>query len=196
MRPVLAYVVSASIFAALPAIGGSRAPITLLLQFEGSPSAPAVEEMKRELEGVMKSAGIAFEYRLPSELHEPLTPADIIVVKFKGRCRMEMLPALWDERGPFAITHSVDGEILPFSEIACDRVRVSIRSAMLGEHWKKPDLALGRALGRVLAHEIYHILAKTPHHGTEGVARTSLSAADLIADRLDLHAHDVKKLRR
>lgn len=41
---------------------------------------------------------------------------------------MEPVPYRYDERGPLAFTHSVDGEILPFSEVACDKVRSSLQN--------------------------------------------------------------------
>ena len=121
-----------------------------------------MDEMKRELESIMQEAGLSFDYKLRSELNGYDAPADIIAVKFHGRCRMETLPALFDERGPFAITRVTDGAVLPYSEVACDRVRVSVRSAMTGGDFEQGDVLLGRALGRVLAHEIYHIVTKTP----------------------------------
>ena len=42
------------------------------------------------------------------------------------------------------------------------------------------------ALGRVLAHELYHMLTKTQHHAGEGVTRSALSPAALIAKRLTM----------
>jgi hypothetical protein len=194
MRHVIVCAVLAALsISAQPPSAPPRSRVTLLLQFEGQRSDSAVEEMKRELNSIMSSAGLAFDYKLRSELNEWDAPSDLIVVKFKGRCRMEAMPALFDERGPFAITHTVDGEIIPFSEVACDRVRVSIRSAMDGDDLKQADVLLGRALGRVVAHEIYHIVAKTPGHGTKGVARTSLSAAQLIAADLAFDGTDLEK---
>jgi hypothetical protein len=117
-----------------------------------------------------------------------------VVVKFRGTCQMDTMPFLFDERGPLAFTHSTDGEVLPFSEVACDRVRQSVESAMWGGDRRRADLLFGRALGRVLAHELVHIVAKSNKHGRKGIAMTSLSGVQLIADRLELDAHDVERL--
>lgn len=86
--------------------------------------------------------------------------------------------------------------MLPFSEVACDRIRVSVRSAMFGGDFEKSDLLLGRALGRMPAHEVYHILANTTGHGKSGVGRTALSGRQLIADHLAFDEHDIEKLRK
>ena len=39
-------------------------------------------------------------------------------------------------------------------------------------------------MGRVLAHEMYHMLAKDKHHTASGVTRESLSARDLTRDEV------------
>src|ERR1017187_298995 len=58
--------------------------------------------------------------------------------------------------------------------------------AFLGEQLLDPpraarDGALGRALGRVLAHELYHIFADTTQHPPAGVAKPAYSAEDLLS---------------
>lgn len=183
----------------LPRIGAApavRPPVTLLLAFDRTHSDATVEEMKAELSKIMGEAGMTFDYKLRSELNESDTPSDIIVVRFTGSCAMSPAPVLFDERGPYAITHTSDGEVLPFSEVACDRVKVSIRSAMWGGDFSHADRLLGRALGRVLAHEIYHMVARTGDHGAKGVARRALSPRELIAERLVFDDHDLRKLQR
>ena len=55
---------------------------------------------------------------------------------------------------------------------------------MLGS---QPDPAVvGRALARVAAHEIYHIVAQTAEHQDKGIAKASFSTNDLTAARFDL----------
>jgi len=195
MRHVLAALFCASAFAANSVEPAPRPPITLVLQFEGERSEESVQAMKAEFESLMRESGLTFEYRLRSELDHSTPIAHLILVRFKGRCRMDSLPVLFDERGPYAATHVSDGEILPFGQVACDRVRVSVRSSMTGDHLKRGDYYFGRALGRVLAHEVYHMLARTRAHGTKGVAKTALSGEELLADDLRFDHQDVGKIR-
>ena len=198
MRPVFASAFAVLALGSL--LGASTVPpekpfgITLVLQFEDDHSNLSIEEMKREVASIMKDSGLQFQFKSLSEIGSEESFHDLIVVKFHGRCSMETSPVLFDERGPLAFTHSSDGEVLPFSEVACDRIKVSIRSAMFGGDHRHEDLLLGRALGRVLAHELYHIVAKTARHGSKGVAQTALSGSQLISDRLDLRPEDVEKL--
>jgi len=191
MRYVIACIFSTVLFASH---AGASTGITLLLQFEKKHSEKSVQEMKREMLAIMKDTGLQLDFRSLKDFNpnEPVT--DLVVVKFKGTCQMEPLPVLFDERGPLAFTHSTDGEVLPFSEVACDRVRQSVESAMWGGDRAKADMLFGRALGRVLAHELVHIVARTNKHGVKCVAKTSLSGVQLIADRLELDADDVQRL--
>ena len=45
---------------------------------------------------------------------------------------------------------------------------------------------LGRALGRVLAHELYHIFANTTKHARAGIAKSCYTAPELLADEFHL----------
>jgi hypothetical protein len=65
---------------------------------------------------------------------------------------------------------------------------------MSGGDFGNADVLLGRALGRVLAHEVVHILAKSGAHGHAGVAKTALSGSQLIAPELRLEAEDVERI--
>jgi hypothetical protein len=56
------------------------------------------------------------------------------------------------------------------------------------------DLLLGRALGRVLAHEVVHILTRSGAHGHDGVAKTALSGTQLIAPELRLEPADLRRI--
>ena len=44
-------------------------------------------------------------------------------------------------------------------------------------------MLVGRAIGRVLSHELFHIFARSQSHGTRDVDKPFYSAEDLTADR-------------
>jgi hypothetical protein len=168
--------------------------ITIVLDFQGPRSEQSVTEMKREFEGIMKGSPVRFEFQSRSQAEETTSTDQLVVVRFKGKCVFEPVPYLIDERGPMAFTYSTDGTVQPFSEVACDRVTQAMRSAMAGGDFARADLLLGRALGRVLAHEVVHILTKSGKHGTSGVAKTALSGSQLIAPELRLEADDLERI--
>jgi hypothetical protein len=168
--------------------------ITIVLDFQGPRSEQSITEMKHEFEGIMKDSPLRFDFQSRSQAEQSVSNDQLVVVRFKGKCVFEPVPYLIDERGPMAFTYSTDGAIQPFSEVACDRVTQAMRSAMSGGDFAKGDILLGRALGRVLAHEVVHILTKSGHHGTTGIAKTALSGSQLIAPELPLDADDLHRI--
>jgi hypothetical protein len=169
-------------------------PLTIVFRFDGPYSEKSLLEMKRELGTILQGSGIQINWRAQSDVAVTDSFPNLVVVKFRGKCRMEPVPYLYDERGPLAFTYSTDGAVLPFSEIECDKVRSSLHTAMFGGDYKRSDLLFGRALARVLAHELYHVLTKTHSHAGQGVAEKSLSGAQLISERLQLNQAELDKM--
>jgi hypothetical protein len=184
--------------AALPAAAitpSTGADVTVIVNFKGSYSAPAIKEMQREASEIIKTSGISLDWRLRSEAAD-LTFNDLVVVTFKGTCVFNPMPMIVDELGPYAFTRTSGGEVQPFGEVDCDHVVSSLHGAMSGGDYAKADLLLGRALGRVVAHELVHMLTKSRQHGKEGVEKAALSARQLIAETLPLSAMDVDRLQQ
>ena len=175
---------------ALPAFAEG---VTILLDFQGPRSEPAIAEMKREFTGIMKGSPVTFNFKSRAQVAEE-TPADLLVVRFTGKCVFEPAGFLYDERGAMAFTYSTEGVVQPFSDVACDKVTSAIRPAISGADYGKADLLLGRALGRVLAHEVVHMLSKSGTHARDGVARTALSGNQLIAPKLKLGPQDLERM--
>jgi hypothetical protein len=169
------------------------ADVTVIVNFKGNYSVPAVKAMKQEVEQILKTTGVSLDWRSRSEAADA-TFNDLVVLTFKGSCVFNPMPIVYDELGPYAITRTSGGEVQPFGEVDCDHVVSSLHSAMTGEDYGKADLLLGRALGRVVAHELVHMLTKSKQHGKEGVEKASLSARQLIAESLPLSAFDIDRL--
>ncbi|MCX6592884.1 MAG: hypothetical protein NTZ56_15300 [Acidobacteria bacterium] len=172
--------------------------LTVILDFDDAPAAKSLGEMRREVAAIMKRTGHSVEVRLRSETAPNEEFEDLVLVKLTGSCRMNGIPyaAFIDERGPspLAWAHTVEGEILPFSTVACDKLRRTVGSVLFGGQRAQGDQLLGRALGRVVAHELYHIVTKSTVHAKSGVFKESLSGAQLIADHLDFAAPDARRL--
>lgn len=176
--------------ATLPAFGLN---LTVLLDIEQKHSQRALTEMRKELAKVFKPTNLTLDVRLRQDTKPEETFSDVVLVKLKGTCRMQNYAPLMDERGPFAWTHTVDGKILPFSEVACDHVARSIQQA-IGSESRDRDRLLGRALARVMAHEIVHMVGKCSDHSHAGVFRHALSGRQLIAEKLELEPEDIARL--
>jgi hypothetical protein len=83
-----------------------------------------------------------------------------------------------------------DGVILPFADVDCWAVRSFIQKELFEMRTADRAQAFGRALGRVVAHELYHIFANTPRHGSKGVGQAFFSARDLLADDFQFEARE------
>ncbi len=171
-------------------------PVTILLDFDKPHSEMSLQAMEAEVSSLMKATGVAVEWQLKNEMPSNAEFAELVVIKLTGYCMTETVPMPMDERGPLAFAHSTDGEVLPFGEVECDRVKTSLRRLLVGRDFREADLLLGRALGRVLAHEMYHMLANDRKHTKSGVTRESLTADELAAGHLDLAAKAVEEMRR
>ena len=179
----------AAALASLAAAGN----LTIVLEFQDKPPARSVAEMKREFASLFKDSGLTFDWRTRDEASGQSFD-NLVVVQFKGKCVLEPVPWLYDERGPLAFTYSTSGEVQPFSEVDCDRVVAAARSAMSGGDFAHADILFGRALARVVAHELLHMLSKSGAHGHEGIARAAISGASLISPDLHLSPADLERI--
>lgn len=175
----------------------SPSVLTVILDFKGPFSKASLVEMKRESGLVLQSSGVQLDWRMLGE--DPYASyADLVVMTFRGTCKYEPAAPVdtADEPGPLAMTHSVNGEIQPFGEVNCDRVVNSARNAMLSVDYARADLLIGRALGRVVTHELVHMITGSAEHGLEGVERSSLSGRQLITGELSLSGFDIDRLKQ
>jgi len=179
--------------AAMAANAPHPASLTIVLDFKGPHSQRSIEAMKHEVETILQGAALKLDWRMRGEA-APEAFDNLVLVRFKGRCVLEPVGYLYDERGPLAFTYSTSGVVQPFSEVACDQVAAAARSAMHGGDFSKSDLLMGRALGRVVAHELVHILSGSAAHGHEGVAKRALSPSQLVSPSLPLSPADLERI--
>jgi hypothetical protein len=184
------------IFCAGPVLAGQpSAPlstkVTAVVMPEGSYSRVAIHEMGREAAHILKKSGVSVHWRLgePAQAVNGL----LVVVKLLGRCDMDGPPAFLMP-GALGWSHEVNGVVLPFSDLACDNIRGAVQSPLAGNPLRG-NVLLGRAMGRVLAHELYHIVADTAEHGEDGVAQPALSARELTSGQLELRPSDVEAIQ-
>jgi hypothetical protein len=196
-----------SIVSPLLAEGGNfentPAPIGIYISFDGPHSDRAVAAMQREVEGLTKASGFRLQWRSLENRSSEDKFSDLMVIKLRGSCNMQGIQLLFSELGPDAdsgaalgSTKTSDGQVLPFSELYCDRIRRSIAPLSIGASPEDRESLLGRAMGRVLAHELFHVFANTDKHGHEGVAKTAYSRKDLVADGFTFDAKDAKRMER
>jgi len=170
-------------------IARPASPVAVLLQFDQAYSRPAIEAMQREAGAILSPAGYQLEWHLlASELAGREYP-DLVVVHLRGNCAAGPATGVIANGEALASTAVADGQVLPFSEVQCDQVR-----RLLGAYHAAGTL--GRALGRVVAHEMFHMLAATERHGKDGVARPSYTTQELVSDgAFRFHGPDLQLLQ-
>jgi hypothetical protein len=176
-----------------------RPIVGVLLDFDVPPGSLALTAMKKEVDSIFKRSGVLVGWRMPGQGQAGESLAGLVVVRFKGRCRVEPWnPAAARSRGATALAHTavVDGKVAPYSEVECDKVRGALPYAEPGaaEHERQGEF--GRAMGRVLAHELYHALARTREHAARGLARATQSMLDLWSGTLTFDERDLAAIRK
>jgi hypothetical protein len=196
MRPVLisAFLTVCLVFV-MAATATSPIPhgLTVILDFRGAHSERSVKEMERESGNILKTTGLQLDWRLRDQTRGESYP-DLVIMTFNGNCKFDPAAHFYDELGPLASTRTTDNEIQPFGQVDCDHVVGTARSAMSGD-FAQADLLVGRALGRVVTHEIVHMLTRSAEHGRDGVFEAALSGRQLISPSLPLSALDLDRLR-
>lgn len=176
---------------AIPVAGGYV--LTVVLDFRGTVAPGAIEEMKREVDTILQNSGRTIEWRSWAEAAATASE-QLAVVRFSGSCGVPPWPREVAAGEPLGLTHVSDGVVLPFGEVACDKIGGSLRPAIARMDLAHAELVFGRAMARVLVHELMHIVSRSPSHGHSGVAQAALSENQLTADRLGLGPKDLFRI--
>jgi hypothetical protein len=179
----------------LPAPPAEVAPIALYTQFQQEPPQAVTDALRDELEFIMAPLGLRFEWRSLPNVRGDEIAVELAVLTFKGRCDVTGLLPRTTNPGALGWTHVSDGNILPFSDIECDRIRGFIQKDLLAVHPEEREDAYGRAIARVVAHELYHIFANTSQHGSFGVGKSAYTAQELLSDDFQFEAKESMALR-
>jgi hypothetical protein len=57
--------------------------------------------------------------------------------------------------------------------------------ALAGQNPGLRDYIYGRAMARVVAHELYHVLSQDHGHAEDGVAKPAFATSDLLANHFE-----------
>ena len=192
-------VFAVSLLCCLNCLAAAPSSIAVFMDFESEPSVEAVSRMEGEIATIMKPSGLHFDWRMMKDRLSGESFPDLLVVTFKGAC--QAAGPIYNELGPIvpsqalAFTHVSEGRVLPFSDVECDTIRQYISEAVAAARPSKRDAILGTAIGRVLAHEMYHIFSGTRTHAGEGVARAFHTRGDLTAPEFRFTSRESNALK-
>jgi len=156
----------------------------LYTDFAHQPASAVVEALRREVDLLMAPSGLHFAWTSLAANDQRVWTA-LAIVKFSGRC--EALPFATNSQSGQRLgwTHISNGMVLPFAEVDCDAIRAYLLKDLSMLPVRSREKVLGRAVGRVMAHELLHIFAETAAHSDHGVDHPTLPISELLADSLD-----------
>ncbi|PWU12290.1 MAG: hypothetical protein C5B51_00960 [Terriglobia bacterium] len=185
------------VLAAIPALGHDGAgSIQLYIDFHQIPPDAVVNSVRNELARIMSPMGLVFNWSLLAENRGNGLSARLAVVRFKGQCDAANLTALNSRSGVLGWTYMTDGVIQPFTDIDCDSIRAFLGGDLATGPKEDHERTYGRAVGRVLAHELYHIFVKTARHSSRGVAKPYYSVQELLSRDFQFEQKECDELRR
>jgi hypothetical protein len=157
-----------------------------------------VQEMQREVKTLMGTAGYRVEWRDSAASKGDVADASVVVLQLRGSCQAPENPANVEPLGKsvsLASSAVVDGEVLPFSWLQCETLTRLLAPSLAKEPGGKRDYLYGRAMGRLVAHELLHVLTNHRGHDEAGVGKPSFSAKDVLAERFQFDGTSLTSFR-
>ena len=155
--------------------------LSVFLGIEGIAPPAVVAAIEREAEAQVRQAGIRISWHSLASVRSGEDYPAVAVVYLRGDCRaLPVSESSSESAEQLGDTHLSGGHVLPFGDLRCEAVRRFISPDMRHVSETTRNQLLGRALGRVLAHELYHILCRSAGHGRKGLAGPSQSRAELL----------------
>lgn len=200
MRYVAAFITFAFSFLIYPVPAQARIAIgsnlTIVLEYDQKYSNSSVEEMEQEIRNLLRRTGVNISFRKKTELLQHEEFEELVLIRFRGICSLSSTSDKDTESSRvLGWSHVMSGEVLPFGDVSCDNVRRVVEGALSGTADHRERL-YGRALARVVSHELYHIIGGTHLHGKKGIAQASLSGQDLVSERIELAMEDMERMIR
>lgn len=171
------------------------ATLTIFLSNVSDPAPIAF--MQTEVARLLEPSGFKVAWKDWQDRQLGVDFARLVSVQLRGDCIATPLrPTLVSsEPRSLASTAIADGKILPFAFVECETLRSFMASTLHSSPKSRRTELFGRAMGRLLAHEVYHMLVQTRSHQTSGVSKPCFSIADLVAERFHFDESTIEQLR-
>jgi hypothetical protein len=158
--------------------------VGLFVSWDQPPAEAFLKQLRREVGRIFRPTGLRLVWELGSG-KKPGVYHRVIVVRLQGRCGSDRVGDFRDDDLPkdarLGWTFVVDGDVIPHSVVDCDQVARTV--AAMRSRFSSNILLhamFARAAGRVLTHEMMHVLLQTPEHDGAAFTRPSLRLDDLF----------------
>jgi hypothetical protein len=159
----------------------------------------ATQAAKQELQRLLAPIGVELIWKDLAQRKSGEEFDQVVVSSFDGSCSELDVPTastnLLEASVSLADSSVSNGRVLPFFRVDCQYLVRMLAPVFRSMNIEERHETMGRALARVMAHEIYHIVGQTTKHQDRGVAKAAFSVRDLTADRFDLDAWSLAQMR-
>jgi hypothetical protein len=114
------------------------------------------------------------------QFYQDMEAGEIFQVRLSGDCGAGMDAREHPVPGPLGWVYLVDGQILPFVFVDCDRIARALWPELRGRTPSERRRKIARAISRVIAHELTHIITQDPKHLPAGVQKAHLTPDELL----------------
>jgi hypothetical protein len=161
-----------------------------------NPSTTVIETLKREATAIWRPYGVELRWGAPTFCVEDES-LDLLLARHPreatiGQIVLGSTHVRMDriERAPIVVDYDATAQTLA-------SLTSGALSTVVGLPWLGPQ-DMGRALGRVAAHEMGHVLLALPKHQRDGLMRAAFQASEMVSPsraRYRLSASEVGRLR-
>jgi hypothetical protein len=159
-------------------------------------NASEVRSAQQELQRLLSPAHIDMSWKDINARNNTDQFDQVVVMSFDGSCEEPLLSLpLRQDTVSLADSSVSEGRVLPFVRVDCGYLAQMLAPSLRSLNEKDREAAFGRALGRIVAHEIYHIMGETTEHQMRGVAKASFSVRDLLAEDFSFDHSSIAQMR-
>ena len=169
--------------------------LAVVTSYDSPPAEGMLRVLHSEVESIFKIETVRIVWRDHREVDGHEAFDHLVVARFTGHCEMLIEGESDRRRTTLGFTHVSDGKVIPFLQIDCDRLAALLGPTHVTEPIARRQLLFGRALGRVLCHEIYHVIAETQAHNTRGLAKPGLTPQELMSDWMGFEKSDLDRMQ-
>jgi hypothetical protein len=179
-----------------PQPGGARAE-TLALAAHAEQQLPAeiTSALLEELRRIFLAAGLEPEWHQMPGTIELTSVWEPVSIYLHGDCRLKGLSPGGRATGGLAYVEKTDGELRPHIHVDCGKVSRFIAREITNLHLQQSELTMGRALARILAHELFHYLTKTSDHGDSDLFASTMPCDVLLKRQVQFLDEELFRLR-
>lgn len=176
---------------------GEREHVVAVVLKTEVPLSPLTERaMREELARLLRPAGIRAVVHQDAEILVLGGVDEVLWVGCRGCSEVPAGKAGSRPAGPLGWVRCVDGAMQPFVTLNCPLVAAHLREALVTPQQFSAKPLMGRALARVLVHELMHYLTRSRAHVGSRLFGEDMDPQTLLEPAVALEAADLDALRQ